>query len=92
MTELNANKRQVFISYLTKSWIKKGRILVGSGRYEEAVQAYDKALALNPGDSDALNRKGLALHYLNRYKEALQAYDKSLELNPDNFDTWFNEG
>ena len=48
MTELNANKQQAFIIYATKSWIKKGLMLHYLDRYEEALQAYDKALELNP--------------------------------------------
>jgi tetratricopeptide (TPR) repeat protein len=87
MTELNANKREVFISYLTKSWIKKGRALVSSGRYEEALQAYDKALTLNPDDSDSWHRKSIELYKLCRYEEARQAYDRAIELNPNDFDT-----
>jgi Flp pilus assembly protein TadD len=61
MTELNANKRQVFISYATNSWIKKGTALANLGSYDEALQAYDKALELNPDDSDTWQIKGIAL-------------------------------
>jgi tetratricopeptide (TPR) repeat protein len=61
MTELNANKRQVFISYATNSWIKKETALAGIDRYEEALQAYEKALELSPDNSDAWNRKDIAL-------------------------------
>ena len=92
MTELNTNKRQVFISYAVKSWIKRGTAFDDSGNHEEALQAYEKALTLNPDDSDAWYNKGKTLDKLSRHEEALQAYDKALELNPDNFDTWFNEG
>jgi tetratricopeptide (TPR) repeat protein len=60
MTELNANKRQVFISYAAKSWIKRGTALDDSGNHEEALQAYDNTLALNPNDINAWYNKGRA--------------------------------
>jgi tetratricopeptide (TPR) repeat protein len=62
------------------------------GRYEEALQAYDRALELNPDDSIVLNNKGLELDKLGRCEEALQAYDRALELNPDYYDAWHNKG
>jgi superkiller protein 3 len=62
------------------------------GRYEEALQAIDKALELNPDNSYAWNNKGIALRNLGRHEEALQAYDKALELNPDYSNAWYNKG
>ena len=91
MTELNANKRQVFISYATKSWIQKGLTLHYLGRDEEALQAYDKAIELNPDDSDSWHRKSIELDKLGRYEEARQAYDQAIELNPNDFDTWLSK-
>ena len=43
-----------------------GRLLIGDAylqleRYQEAVQEYDAALALDPGDSSARRRRELAL-------------------------------
>ena len=61
------------------------------GRYEEALQAIDKALELNPDYSDAWYNKGVALRKLGRYEEALQAIDKALKLKPDDFDAWYNK-
>jgi len=83
MTELTTNKRQVFISYATKSWIKKGLMLHYLDRYEEALQAYDKSLELNPDAFVVWYNKGIALTDLGRDREVLQAYDRALELNPD---------
>ena len=61
------------------------------GRYEEALQAIDKALELKPDYSYAWNNKGIALRNLGRHEEALQAYDKALKLKPDYFDAWYNK-
>jgi tetratricopeptide (TPR) repeat protein len=56
--------------------------------YLGALQAYDKALELNPDDYNAWSGKGMTLDALDRYEEALQAYDKALELNPDDYNAW----
>ena len=51
-------------------------------KYDEALQYYDKVLAIDPSSVNALNSKGLALEHLQRYDEALQFYDKALSLDP----------
>ena len=53
-------------------------------KYDEAIQYYDKVLAINPSAVGALNSKGLALDHLQRYDEALQSFDKALEIDPSN--------
>jgi len=46
------------------------------GEYEEAIQFYDRVLALDPGNSDALRYKGLALQKLGRKQDAQECFDK----------------
>jgi tetratricopeptide (TPR) repeat protein len=62
------------------------------GRYEEAIAAYDAALAIQPDDHDALNGKGIALGNLGRYEEAIAAYDAALAIQPDDHDALNNKG
>ncbi len=52
-------------------------------RYEEAIQAYDRVLAIDPNNSSAWNNKGCALNSLDRYEEAIQAYDRALAIDPN---------
>ena len=54
---------------------KKGDMLAEGKCYEEAVSAYDRALALNPDDPNVWLKRGNALLRLERYEEALSAYD-----------------
>jgi tetratricopeptide (TPR) repeat protein len=42
----------------------KGLTLDNLGNYTGALQYYDKALAINPNDANALINKALALKYL----------------------------
>ena len=48
------------------------------------MQAFDKAVELDPDDSNAWDGKALGLCNLERFEEALQASEKALELSPNN--------
>jgi hypothetical protein len=50
--------------------------------YEEAIKAYDKAIEINPQDSDTWYNKGLCLAHLGKYNEAVEALDKAIEIDP----------
>jgi tetratricopeptide (TPR) repeat protein len=60
------------------------RTLRTLGRKEQALIAYDRALALKPDFYGAWYSKGSALFELGRYKEALTAFDGALALDPNN--------
>jgi tetratricopeptide (TPR) repeat protein len=70
----------------------KGDELRGLGRYDEAIQAYDKVIEINSNNADAWNNKGLSLIMLSRYGEAIQALDKAIEIKPNNAAAWSNKG
>ncbi|MCJ7444801.1 MAG: tetratricopeptide repeat protein [Methanotrichaceae archaeon] len=65
-------------------WMIKGSDLHSQGKFDEAIQAYDKALELDPNNTGALNLKGLDLVKLGKHDEAIAAYDKAIELDPNN--------
>jgi Flp pilus assembly protein TadD/TolB-like protein len=54
-----------------------------SGRYEDARQAFERALALRPNDSNALTGKAEALEGLGRAADAEAAYKRAIALHPD---------
>jgi tetratricopeptide (TPR) repeat protein len=60
------------------------------GLYEQAVAAYDRALALDPGDGEAWNMRGVMLKFRGRYRESLASFDKALALDPENGAAWKN--
>ena len=71
--------------------VNKGTALSNLGRFEEALAACDRALALDPNDA-SWNNKGNALNDLGRYEEALAAYDRALALDPNVAMAWNNKG
>jgi len=75
-----------------KDCMDYGLFLSGKGRYNDAIEAFDKAIKLNPNSAAAWNNKGNALKLQNRHDEAIMAFDKSVELNPKFADAWHNKG
>lgn len=71
--------------------ILKAAELSLQGRYEEAIQCYDQALAMNPNDKDGWNGKGDALDDLGKHEEAIICYDYALRIHPDD-STWAMKG
>ncbi len=87
-----------------EAWMNMGYSLDGLAtfgknlsKYNESLQAFDKALGLMPVNDTrnlalAYEGKALALHHMgnslsdmakDRYEKAIQSYDKALELDPD---------
>jgi tetratricopeptide (TPR) repeat protein len=55
-------------------------------KLEEAINAFQQSLALNPGHPATLTNMGFALLDLQRYQAAADAFEKSLKKNPHNYD------
>jgi len=67
----------------SESWVKRGNVLLGVSRYEEAIQRYERAIKVKPDSCEAWNFRGIALLQLGRYQESIASFDKALEINPD---------
>src|SRR5437879_2939905 len=62
------------------------------GHPSEALESYERALALKPAFVDALNNRGSALKDLGRFDEALESFDRALALKPDLATAHYNRG
>ena len=60
-----------------------GEILRAKGRFPEALQAYDEAVGLFPGNEVARNGRAEVLKAMGRFPEALQAYNEAARLFPN---------
>ncbi len=61
-----------------------GALAIRAGRFREAKEHYQKAIALNPGAPEAYGGFAVACHQLSEHAAAFEAYMKCLELDPDN--------
>ncbi|MEA5465076.1 tetratricopeptide repeat protein [Leptothoe sp. PORK10 BA2] len=71
---------------------EQGNIYAADGRDEDAIQAYDAALAIKPDKHAALSNKGNSLANMGRYEDAIQAYDAALAIKPDKHEALYNKG
>ena len=75
-----------------RAWFSVGYLYGEEDNWEAAIDAYDKALELDPNDTAAYNNRGVAKRNLGQYEAALADYDKALELEPDMAAAYNNRG
>ena len=75
-----------------KDWNGKGENLDSLGRYEEALQCYDKALKSDKRNAYAWSNKSISLKKLGRNEEALQCCDEALKIEPQMIEALINKG
>jgi superkiller protein 3 len=87
-------------------WYQRGLEHAGSGSYEEALEAYNKAIEMNPENVGAWDGKALVLRSLSlserdpiKYSESLESYDRAIELynmkieaNPQDINALYYKG
>jgi hypothetical protein len=69
---------------------EQGRILLGMGRAEEALVAFGRGLALDPGNARGLNNRAAALAALGQTDAARLDFMRALERDPCLYDARLN--
>ena len=62
--------------------LAKGQVLLDTDRLPEAVACFQEAITVDPNNSEAHLKSGIALERMNRLEPALSAYEIALRLNP----------
>lgn len=62
--------------------IEQGETLHVRGEYLGAVECFQRAVAMNADNVDALNRLGKSLNNLRRFDDAARAFQRCIELQP----------
>ncbi|MBM2815708.1 MAG: yrrB 2 [Ignavibacteria bacterium] len=62
------------------------------GRYYEAIEFYNKAIAISPDLPESYNNRGLAYTNLGNFVDALTDFDIVIKLNPNNAIAYYNRG
>ncbi|HEY5001647.1 MAG TPA: tetratricopeptide repeat protein, partial [Ktedonobacteraceae bacterium] len=73
-------------------WLDEALAHHQAKRYQEALQAYERAIQFNRSDTQAYHGKGDILWYLNHYEEALAAYQMAVSLAPNNAGFYRKQG
>ena len=61
-------------------------------RFDEAIAAFDGAIALQPNYAEAHNGRGIVLANLNRVADALASFENAVALKPDYAEAYNNRG
>ncbi|HUS76884.1 MAG TPA: tetratricopeptide repeat protein [Methanothrix sp.] len=75
-----------------KVLLHRGMDKVKQKKFEEALNLFERVLAMNPEIPEIWNNKAVALYGLGRSEEALESYDRCLALDPENLDALRNKG
>jgi tetratricopeptide (TPR) repeat protein len=62
--------------------INLGNIYFGKKQYDEAIELYEKAVQLMPGESTVYYNIGAAYSNKQSQRKAVEAYLKAVEINP----------
>src|SRR6266403_3701541 len=70
----------------------RGVELQETGRFAEAIKAYDEAILLGSSYLVAYNNRGAAYGALKQYERAIPDFDRAIQLNPKYTEAYCNRG
>ncbi|HWR41481.1 MAG TPA: tetratricopeptide repeat protein [Patescibacteria group bacterium] len=73
-----------------ESWLEKGNGFLQAKDYDRAIDAYKKAIEMNPNYADAHNYLGSALYKKTLYPEAVREFEKTISLESKDFRAYYN--
>lgn len=73
-------------------WNNRGNQLYRLGQFDQALEALNQAVRLNPNAHTAWYDRGNVLFALKRSVAALESYDRAIQLKPDSYNVWRDRG
>ena len=77
---------------LATAYFNRGNGYLNLGLNRRAIQDYDKAIRLDPGDVEAYNSRGIAHASLGQYQRTIQDFDQALRMDPGQLSAYNNRG
>ena len=74
------------------AWYNKGLALDSLGKFDEAIQSYDKAIEIEPYRVEPRLNKGYALGKLGKIEEEIRCYESAIAIDPNSALVWYNKG
>ncbi len=65
-----------------EAWRAEGRVEIALNSSKDALECFDKSLALQPGSAESQQLRGQTLAAMSRLSLAIDAYQKALQLDP----------
>ena len=73
-----------------KAWVQLGNAYFDTNRFLEAIEAYDKALVLDPNDPNVLTDQGVMFRRLGWFDKALENFNKANAVAPTHSQSVYN--
>lgn len=90
--DFNRAKQVMIMPLDSDNTLKQGDMYAKHGSYERAIEEYNKILAWDPQNINALNNRGNAYSRSNHYKEAIDDFDNVISLDPSFVLAYHNRG
>jgi tetratricopeptide (TPR) repeat protein len=78
--------------YTHNEWHQQGESFYDANRYDEAIQAFSKAIEINPEHASAYNNRGAAWHRKGDYEKAIADFSKAIEIDPKDDRSYYDRG
>ena len=89
---LNEANKVLSIKLNNADYYNMGIALQMQSKFEEAIEAYNKALAIKPDHENAYYNMGIAFKSQGKLDEAVEAYKKAIFIKPDYVNAYNNMG
>jgi tetratricopeptide (TPR) repeat protein len=74
------------------AWRSLGNACFDADLHDQAIDAYNRALALSPNDTDILNDQGAMYRQKGEFRKALSNFEKAFKIDPGNLESLYNGG
>jgi cytochrome c-type biogenesis protein CcmH/NrfG len=75
-----------------QAWVALGNEYFDSNQFMDAIEAYDKALEIQPNSPDVLTDQGVMFKRLGWFDRAIQSFNKANEVDPTHATSVYNLG
>lgn len=73
-------------------WVRLGNLYFDSNQYTEAIQAYTKALEIQPKDPDVITDRATMYRAIGNYQEAANEFRRAAAMDPKHLNSLLNLG
>lgn len=73
-----------------QAWIQLGNDLFDTNQYQKSIEAYAKALELQPNNPDVLTDQGVMFRAVGQFEQAIANFEKAQKIAPDHLQSLLN--
>lgn len=75
-----------------EAWIELGNAYYDADMPQQAIDAYNRSLAIKPDNADVLNDQGAMYRQSGDFTKALKNFEKAFTIDPNNLESLYNMG